>query len=160
MGQVLKLNELLDTLAPLRDANQPVVSTNGCFDILHVGHVRYLKACKQPGEILIVYVNSDASIKRLKGPSRPVVCEDDRAEIIAGLACVDYVVIFEEDTPQKLLEAIRPDYHAKGAQYTPETLPEMPLLDRLGVQVRFIDMIPGRSTSSIIERIEHSNSCS
>jgi rfaE bifunctional protein nucleotidyltransferase chain/domain len=160
MGQVLKLNELMDTLRPLRDSNQPVVSTNGCFDILHVGHLRYLQACKQPGEILIVYVNSDASIKRLKGPSRPVVCEEDRAEIVAGLACVDYVVIFEEDTPQKLLEAIRPDYHAKGAQYTPETLPEMPLLNRLGVQVRFIDMIPGRSTSSIIERIENHTTCS
>jgi rfaE bifunctional protein nucleotidyltransferase chain/domain len=156
---VLKLDELLEVLKPLREKQQ-VISTNGCFDILHVGHLRYLQACKKPGEILIVYVNSDASIRRLKGPTRPVVCEDDRSELLAGLGCVDYVVLFEEDTPEKLLEAIKPDFHAKGAQYTAETLPEMPLLNRLGVQVRFIEMVPGRSTSSIIERIEKSNSCS
>ena len=158
MGQVLSLNALQGALEKEREQQHPIVSTNGCFDILHIGHLRYLQACKKPGERLVVYVNSDESIKRLKGPSRPIVGQDDRAELLAGLACVDYVILFEEDTPQALLEAIRPDFHAKGAQYTPETLPEMPLLRRLGVEVRFIEMVPGRSTSNLIQRIEHGTS--
>jgi rfaE bifunctional protein nucleotidyltransferase chain/domain len=154
MGQVLSLSDLQIALQKEREQKHSIVSTNGCFDILHIGHLRYLQACKQPGERLVVYLNSDASVRRLKGPSRPIVCEEDRAELLAGLACVDYVVLFEEDTPEVLLEAVRPDFHAKGAQYTPDILPEMPLLRRLGIDVRFVEMVPGRSTSALIERIE------
>jgi rfaE bifunctional protein nucleotidyltransferase chain/domain len=130
-----------------------VVTTNGCFDLLHVGHLRYLQACKRPGEVLIVLLNSDASVRRLKGPERPIVPEADRAEVLAGLACVEYVTLFDEDTPERLLEAIHPDFHAKGAQYTEETLPEMPLFRRLGTHVRFVPMVANRSTTDLVDII-------
>lgn len=106
------------------------------------------------GETLVVLVNSDASVRRLKGEQRPIVSEADRAELLAGLGCVDYVVLFEEDTPERLLETIRPDFHAKGAQYTEESLPEMPLLRRIGAKVRFVEMVENRSTTSVIETIQ------
>ncbi len=152
MGEVLKPAELIDRLASLR-GQSAIVTTNGCFDILHVGHLRYLQACKEPGETLVVLVNSDASVRRLKGPQRPIVNESDRAELIAGLGCVDYVVLFEEDTPEPLLKQIQPNYHAKGAQYTPENLPEMDTLRRIGAAVRFVPMIENRSTTNVIDTI-------
>jgi D-beta-D-heptose 7-phosphate kinase/D-beta-D-heptose 1-phosphate adenosyltransferase len=153
MGEVLNQEQLLARLAPLRGQSS-IITTNGCFDILHVGHLRYLQACKQFGDVLVVMVNSDASVRRLKGPSRPIVNEADRAELLAGLACVDYVILFDEDTPEPLMEIIRPDFHAKGAQYTEENLPEMETLRKIGAQVRFVPMVENRSTTSIIERIE------
>ena len=152
MGEVLKDEALLRKLAPLR-GQSPVVTTNGCFDLLHVGHLRYLQACKQPGETLVLLLNTDASVRRLKGPQRPLVSEDDRAELLAGLACVDYVTLLDEDTPERLLEVIQPDFHAKGAQYTEDTLPEMPLLRRLGTRVRFVPMVENRSTTDLVEII-------
>lgn len=152
MGEVLNPAQLNDRLASLR-GQSAIVTTNGCFDILHVGHLRYLQACKAMGETLVVLVNSDASVRRLKGPQRPIVNEADRAELIAGLGCVDFVVLFDEDTPEPLLEVIKPDYHAKGAQYTAETLPEMDTLRKIGTQVRFVPMVENRSTSSIIDTI-------
>jgi rfaE bifunctional protein nucleotidyltransferase chain/domain len=153
MGQVLSVETLLQKLAPLRGQSS-VITTNGCFDILHVGHLRYLQACKEMGETLVVMVNTDASVRRLKGPQRPIVQEADRAELLAGLGCVDYVVLFGEDTPEALIETIRPDYHAKGAQYTEETLPEMDTLRRVGAKVRFIPMVENRSTTSVIDTIQ------
>lgn len=161
MGEVLAADALLRKLSGRRtgsasltggppEATRPIVTTNGCFDLLHVGHLRYLQACKQPGEMLIVLVNSDASVRRLKGPERPIVPEADRAELLAGLACVDYVTLFDEDTPERLLEAICPDFHAKGAQYTEDTLPEMPLFRRLGTRVRFVPMVENRSTTDLV----------
>jgi rfaE bifunctional protein nucleotidyltransferase chain/domain len=150
--RVLSRDELLKTLAPLRGQSSIVV-TNGCFDILHVGHLRYLQACKRLGDILVVLVNSNASVQRLKGPSRPIVDESDRAELVAGLGCVDFVTLFDEDTPEVLLEAIRPDFYAKGDQYNEENLPEIETLRRIGTQVRFVPMVESRSTTSIIDTI-------
>lgn len=153
MGQVLDKTELLKRLAPLRGQSS-IVTTNGCFDILHIGHLRYLQACKELGDILVVMMNSDASVQRLKGPQRPIVQQADRAELVAGLGCVDYVVLFEEDTPEDLLKIIQPDFHAKGAQYTEENLPEMDTLRSIGAQVRFVPMVENRSTTSIVETIQ------
>lgn len=152
-GPVLTKDQLLETLAPLRGQSSVVV-TNGCFDILHVGHLRYLQACKAAGDILVVLVNTDASVRRLKGPERPIVNESDRAEVIAGLGCVDYVTLFDEPTPEVLLEAIRPDFYAKGAQYNEDNLPEMDTLRKIGTQVRFIPMVESRSTTSIVDKIK------
>jgi rfaE bifunctional protein nucleotidyltransferase chain/domain len=153
MGEVLTKEQLLRKLAPVRGQSS-VVTTNGCFDILHVGHLRYLQACKALGDILVVMVNSDSSVRRLKGPQRPIVNESDRSELIAGLGCVDYVVLFDEDTPEPLMEVIRPDFHAKGAQYTEENLPEMDTLRRIGAQVRFVPMVENRSTTNVIDTIK------
>jgi len=155
MGEVLSPAALNDRLASLR-GQSVIVTTNGCFDILHVGHLRYLQACKtlaENNEILVVLVNSDASVRRLKGPQRPIVNEADRAELIAGLGCVDYVVLFDEDTPEPLLEVIKPDYHAKGAQYNEENLPEMATLRKVGAKVRFVPMVENRSTTNVIDTI-------
>jgi rfaE bifunctional protein nucleotidyltransferase chain/domain len=152
-SRVLSKDELLKTLAPLR-GQCSITVTNGCFDILHVGHLRYLQACKQLGDILVVLVNSNASVRRLKGPTRPIVDEADRAELVAGLGCVDYVTLFEEDTPEALLEAIRPDFYAKGNQYNEDNLPEINTLRRIGTQVRFVPMVESRSTTSIIDTIK------
>lgn len=153
LSQVLSKDDLLKTLAPFRGQSSIVV-TNGCFDILHVGHLRYLQACKQLGDILVVLVNTNASVQRLKGPSRPIVHESDRAELVAGLGCVDYVTLFDEDTPEALLEIIRPDFYAKGDQYNEDNLPEINTLRKIGTQVRFVPMVESRSTTSIIDTIK------
>ena len=131
-----------------------IVSTNGCFDILHVGHLRYLQAARKLGDLLVVALNSDVSVRGLKGPERPIVPEADRAELLAGLACVDVVVLFDEPTPDKALRAIQPNIHVKGGQYTEETLPEAALLKELGAEIRFIDMVAERSSTNIIEKIK------
>lgn len=109
---------------------QTVVTTNGCFDILHVGHVRYLEKTKAFGDFLIVLLNSDKSVKSIKGPSRPVNSELDRAEILSALRCVDYVVLFDEDSPKNLLDEMKPDVYTKGADYTMETLPEADIMKK------------------------------
>ncbi len=159
IGAVLTEAQLLDRLAPVRGQSSIVV-TNGCFDILHVGHLRYLQACKQLGDILVVLVNSDSSVKRLKGPQRPIVPEADRAELVAALGCVDFVALFSEDTPVRMLEIIKPDFYAKGAQYTEDNLPEMETLRKIGAQVRFVPMVENRSTTNIIDVIRQQLSAS
>jgi D-glycero-beta-D-manno-heptose 1-phosphate adenylyltransferase len=131
-----------------------LVTTNGCFDLLHVGHLRYLQASKIMGDALLLFVNSDASVQRLKGPSRPIVPQAERAEMLAGLACVDAVVLFDEDTPNRLLTLVKPTIHVKGSQYTPETLPEASLLVQLGIELRFANMVAGHSSSNIIDKIK------
>ncbi len=131
-----------------------IVFTNGCFDILHAGHVRYLNKSKEFGDILIVGLNSDSSVKKLKGPSRPINSEYDRAEVLLGLKSTDYVIVFEEETPTKLLEKIKPDVYTKGADYTLETLPEASVVAKYGGQVKFIDLVEGKSTTKIIDKIK------
>ncbi len=153
MGEVVSRGEIVQKLAPFR-GQSAIVTTNGVFDIMHVGHLRYLQACKQAGQVLVVLVNSDSSVRRLKGPQRPIVPEADRMELLAGLGCVDFVVPFEEDTPVALLKEIRPDIHVKGAQYSEDTLPEAETLRRLGTEIRFAPMVGGRSTTNIIETIQ------
>jgi len=157
MGQVIKLNELLNIVSKLKNQNKKIVTTNGCFDIIHAGHVRYLKHAKELGDVLIVCLNSDASVQRLKGPSRPLNHQDDRAEVMSALCSVDYVVIFEEDTPVDILAKIKPAIHVKGGDYTEETLPETAVIKQGGGKIQFIPFVEGRSTTNIINKI-HQNS--
>ena len=129
------------------------VVTNGCFDILHVGHVRYLQKTKEYADNLIVMLNSDKSVKAINGEDRPINCEEDRAEILSSLSCVDYVVIFDENSPAKLLESIKPDVYTKGADYTLETLPERDIVIKNNIRVEFIDFVQGKSTTNVIKKI-------
>lgn len=136
-----------------RAAGRSIVFTNGCFDVLHRGHVRYLDQARALGDLLIVAVNSDDSVRRLKGPDRPVNPVEDRVAVLAALSCVDYVVVFEEDSPSALIEVVRPDVYVKGGDYPPELVPEAPLVHDLGGEVRTLGYVPDRSTSAIIDRI-------
>ena len=153
MGKVVNQNEIKKIVEELKSKKIKTVFTNGCFDILHVGHVRYLKESAKYGDILIVGLNSDASVKRLKGSSRPINSENDRAEVLAALGFVDYVVIFEEDTPENLLKLIQPDIYTKGADYTIETLPEAKVVLSYNGKVEFINLVEGKSTTNIIKNI-------
>ncbi|WP_343449720.1 D-glycero-beta-D-manno-heptose 1-phosphate adenylyltransferase [Micromonospora oryzae] len=146
-------DELTAIVETQRGAGRSVVFTNGCFDVLHPGHVRYLEQARALGDLLVVAVNSDGSVRRLKGPDRPVNPVEDRVALLAALACVDHVVIFEEDSPADLIEVVRPDVYVKGGDYPPEMVPEAPLVRRLGGQVRTLGYVPDRSTSAIIDRI-------
>ncbi len=146
-------NELVAHLAARRDYGWQIVFTNGCFDILHAGHVSYLNRAKALGDILIIGVNSDASVSRLKGASRPINPLADRIQVLSGLGCVDYLVAFDEDTPSNLLQMICPDVYVKGGDYTKQTLPEAPLVEQLGGVVEILPFLENRSTTSMIERI-------
>lgn len=145
-----------DELARVRDAfaaqGKRLVFTNGCFDLLHVGHVRYLQAARELGDALVVAVNGDGSVRALKGPTRPVNPEADRAEVLAGLGCVDYVVIFPEVRVTNLIRTIRPQLYAKGGDYTPESLnpEERAAIDEAGAQIQILPLVPGRSTTNIL----------
>ena len=146
-------NERIEEFAAtLRAAGQRVVFTNGCFDILHAGHVRYLAAARVLGDVLILGLNSDASVRRLKGETRPVNSEADRAEVVGALASVDYVVIFGEDTAEELIAKVQPAVYAKGGDYTLETLPEARIVESHGGEVAFIPLVEGKSTTNIIAR--------
>jgi D-beta-D-heptose 7-phosphate kinase/D-beta-D-heptose 1-phosphate adenosyltransferase len=136
-----------------RLAGRRIVFTNGCFDILHRGHVTYLSRAKALGDVLVVAVNGDESVRRLKGEARPVNPLEDRLEVLAALSCVDHVVAFDDDSPTELLRAARPDVYAKGGDYTRETLPEAALVESLGGSVELLDYLDDRSTSGIIARI-------
>jgi rfaE bifunctional protein nucleotidyltransferase chain/domain len=140
-------------LAKLRRQGKRIVLANGCFDTLHVGHVRYLSGAKREGDILVVAVNSDASTQRLKGPGRPILDEQARALLVAALRDVDYVVIFSEPNVETLLEELRPDVHAKGTDYTPETVPERAASDRLGIRVAIVGDPKDHSTRSFFDLI-------
>ena len=155
MGQVIKRNEIKNLVQKLKQENKTVVFTNGCFDILHIGHVRYLKESARFGNVLIIGLNSDSSVKRLKGETRPINNELDRAELLSELGFVDYVVVFEEDTPQNLLDEIKPDIYTKGADYTVETLPEAQVVLKNGGKIEFINLIEGKSTTNVIKKIEN-----
>ena len=141
--------------AILRDSGQRMVFTNGCFDLLHVGHVRYLGAARALGDCLVVGLNSDASVRRLKGAARPVNEEADRAEVLDALRAVDYVTIFDEPTAAELIEILRPDVYVKGGDYTMDTLPEAKIVKGYGGRVELIDLVPDRSTTRVIEKLRH-----
>lgn len=158
MGQVVSISQLQSELSR-RKAMSPrrpprVVFTNGCFDILHVGHARYLKDARALGDILVVGVNSDASVKRLKGPERPIQCEADRSELLAALGCVDYVVLFTEDTPARLVEEVAPDVLVKGGDWPVEKIEGHKFVLARGGEVKSLAFHPGHSTTSLIERID------
>lgn len=152
MGKVISLEDLLIEIENLKARNKKVVTTNGCFDIIHVGHVRYLKQAKEQGHVLVVGLNTDHSVRKLKGPTRPINKEDDRAEVLSSLNSVDYVILFNEETPISLLKLIKPDIHVKGGDYDINSLPEAKIIQECGGKVIFIPMVEGKSTTSIIEK--------
>ncbi|MBQ3641486.1 D-glycero-beta-D-manno-heptose 1-phosphate adenylyltransferase [bacterium] len=153
---LVKRNELDALLKKIRGENKTIVTTNGCFDILHVGHVRYLEKTKTFADVLIVALNSDKSVRSIKGEGRPINNENDRAEVLSALRCVDYVVLFDEDSPLDLLLQIKPDVYTKGADYTIETLPEAKPVMANGGRVEFISFVEGKSTTSIINKMKSS----
>lgn len=153
LGRCWQLKTLVEHLSLQREHGERIVLTCGCFDILHHGHVEYLRRARRLGDRLIVAVNSDASIQRLKGPTRPINPLADRLEVLAALDCVDYLVTFDDDKPDRVIQALRPNVFVKGGDYTRETLPEADLVERLGGQVQFIPLVANRSTSRIIDRI-------
>lgn len=154
MEKILKRNEIIKLTKKLKEDSKTVVFTNGCFDILHIGHIRYLKESKKCGDILIVGLNSDMSVKKIKGPARPINNQNDRAELLSELNCVDYVVIFDENSPKELIDEIKPDIYTKGADYTLETLPEKDVVLKNNIKVEFIKFVEGKSTTKIIETIK------
>ena len=150
---LIKREEVKDLINKIHNQGKTVVTTNGCFDILHVGHVRYLEKTKTFGDYLIVLLNSDKSVRSIKGPTRPINCEEDRAEILSALKCVDYVVLFDEDSPRNLLDEMKPDVYTKGADYTMETLPEADIMLKNNTRVEFIEFVEGKSTTKTIAKI-------
>ncbi len=146
-------NELALHLQQAKAHGNVVVTTNGCFDVLHLGHLRYLQAARQLGDLLVVAVNSDSSVRELKGENRPLVPEDERAEMLAGLQCVDYVVIFPESTPIELLSELKPNIHVKGGDYKLEQLIEREVVEENGGKVIVGLNVPGKSTTNLIEVI-------
>ena len=150
---LLTQDEIIKIVREGQANGETFVVTNGCFDILHVGHVRYLLKTKEYADKLIVMLNSDKSVKAIKGETRPINCEEDRAEILSSLSCVDYVVLFDENSPAKLLENIKPDVYTKGADYTLETLPERDIVIKNNIKVEFIDFVEGKSTTNVIKKI-------
>jgi rfaE bifunctional protein nucleotidyltransferase chain/domain len=152
-SRVLDAMALGVQVAAHRARGRRIVFTNGCFDVLHSGHVGYLEQAKRLGDVLIVAVNSDESVRRLKGEHRPVNPVEDRVSVLSALSCVDHVVVFAEDSPAALLTEVRPDIYVKGGDYRPELIPEAPLVRQLGGDVRVLDYVPDKSTSKIIERI-------
>lgn len=144
---------LTSRIETLRQQGRRIVFTNGCFDILHSGHITYLNRARGIDDVLVVGLNSDASVRRLKGPERPINTLEDRARVLAALSCVDHVVPFEEDTPAEIIRLIRPDLYVKGGDYTEESLPEAPLVRSLGGEVHILPFVEDRSTTGIIDRI-------
>lgn len=150
---ILNPGTMEDRIALYRQQGRKLVFTNGCFDILHRGHISYLNQAKGLGDVLIVGLNDDASVRRLKGNGRPVNTLDDRAQVLSALSCIDHVIPFSEDTPARLIEVIRPDVFVKGGDYTLETLPEAPLVKSLGGVVRILPYLKDTSTTALIDRI-------
>ena len=147
---------LLEWRARARQEKKTVVWTNGCFDLLHVGHVRNLQAARSRGDVLVVGVNSDASVRQLKGPGRPLVPAAQRVEVLAALECVDYVVVFEELTPVAAIARLQPDIHCKGADYAPpdgKPIPEAPVVAAYGGRIEFLPLVGSLSTSDLVRRI-------
>jgi len=146
-------DELKNILEGLKRRGKGIVFTNGCFDILHIGHIRCLEEAKKKGDILIVALNSDRSIRSLKGPSRPFTPEAERAEVLSALACVDYVVIFDEPDPLELISSLKPNILVKGGDWTPETTIGREVVEGMGGKVVIIPQVRGVSTSAIVDRI-------
>lgn len=153
MKKLITLKGLRARLGALRKKKKRIVFTNGCFDIIHAGHVRYLKKARALGDILIVGLNNDSSVRSIKGAKRPLVPQEERAEVLGALEAVDYVVIFKEDTPIKLIEAIKPDILVKGADWTEKEIVGADVLKKYGGRLARIRLVPGRSTTNIIKRI-------
>ena len=150
-------NEIKNIVEKFKADGKTVVFTNGCFDILHAGHVRYLTAARELGDCLILGLNSDQSVRTLKGPTRPINNQDDRAEVLSALSAVNYVVIFEEPTAEKLIAQIKPNIYVKGGDYNIKDLPEATIVAQYGGKTILIPEVPGKSSSNIIKKIAKKN---
>ncbi len=151
--KIIERKKLAGILAGLRKKGQKIVFTNGCFDLLHVGHVRYLNKAKQQGDVLVVALNTDASVRKLKGPHRPLVPQRERAEILGGLAAVDYVTLFGEETPADIIEELQPQILVKGADYKVKDIVGNDFMKKTGGRVVRIPLAKGQSTTSLINDI-------
>lgn len=154
MGKVATAIEVAQAADQARQQGKKVITTNGCFDILHIGHVRILNQAREEGDLLFLGLNSDASVRRLKGPERPINNENDRAELLANLRSVDFVYIFDEDTPVEFLKLVKPDIHIKGADYTTGELAETPVVESFGGKVKLLPLVPQKSTTSLVQKIK------
>jgi D-glycero-beta-D-manno-heptose 1-phosphate adenylyltransferase len=152
-SKILSRESARAELDKLKRAGKTLVLANGCFDMLHVGHIRYLSGAKREGDILVVGINADASVGGLKGPGRPVLDEQARVQLVASLRDVDYAVIFSEPNVEALLEELRPDIHAKGTDYTAETVPERAVSERLGIRVAIVGDPKDHSTRAFLDAI-------
>ncbi len=152
-SKIFARNVLRERLAEHKRQGRCVVFANGCFDTLHVGHIRYLEGARREGDVLVVAVNADSSVCNLKGPGRPILDENARAQLVAALRCVDYVVLFAEPNVETLLEELRPDVHAKGTDYTADTVPERAFAERFGIRVAIVGDPKDHSTRGLLESI-------
>jgi len=151
--KIKERKELLRIIKNLKSKGKRIVFTNGCFDILHLGHVRYLEEAKSLGDILVVGVNSDSSVRKLKGPKRPILLEEERTEILSGLGCVDYITIFNEADPLKLITSLKPNLLVKGGDWTREQIIGREVVERSGGELVIIPFVKGASTSNVIGTI-------
>jgi D-beta-D-heptose 7-phosphate kinase/D-beta-D-heptose 1-phosphate adenosyltransferase len=152
--KIVGAEALTGIVATARDANQRVVFTNGCFDLLHVGHVRSLATARAAGDLLVVGLNSDASVQRLKGPSRPLVAEDARAEVLAALESVSYVTVFDDDTPAQLIALVQPDVLVKGGDWAPQDVVGREVVEKRGGRVLIVPLADGFSTTDLLARAQ------
>jgi rfaE bifunctional protein nucleotidyltransferase chain/domain len=157
MQKIKSIKELEKIAGELKKQGKKIVTTNGVFDILHIGHIRYLQEAKKLGSILIVAVNSDSSVRKIKGPKRPLNSENDRAEALAALECIDYVTIFSDDNPVKFLEKIRPNIHVKGGDYNISQIIEKDTVEKNNGRIVLIPMVKGYSTTDMIKKIIEAN---
>ncbi|MGB9597954.1 MAG: D-glycero-beta-D-manno-heptose 1-phosphate adenylyltransferase [Candidatus Poribacteria bacterium] len=153
VSKIKTREELKSIIRSAQSEGKKVVTTNGCFDILHIGHLRYLQSAKELGDILVVAINSDDSVRKIKGERRPLVPEMERAEILAGLECVDYVMIFSELTPDEFLKELRPNIHVKGGDYTIDKIVELETVKAIGAEFKLLPGVDGKSTTKLIEII-------
>ncbi len=153
-GKIIELGNIKKELSVLKKKSKKIVFTNGCFDIIHAGHVSYLNEAKNLGDVLIVGLNSDESVKRLKGPDRPIVNQNDRAYILANLKPVDYVIIFDQDTPYELIKEIKPNVLVKGGDYQGKDIAGKDIVESSGGKTVLINFVEGKSTSEIIKKIK------
>lgn len=156
MSKIKTAAELAEISARFAAEGKRLVFTNGCFDLLHVGHVRYLQAARELGDALLVAVNGDESVRALKGPSRPINCETDRAEVLAALECVDFATVFHSERVTDLVREIRPQVYAKGGDYTIDSLnrEEVGALREVGSDIQILALVPGKSTTATIEKLK------
>lgn len=153
VNKTLSFSQAQEIRRQAKAAGKKVVFTNGVFDILHRGHVEYLQKAREMGDLLIIGLNSDASVRRIKGPQRPLCGQEDRAVVLSALACVDHIVLFDEDTPQKLIETLMPDILVKGADYSVEQIVGADVVLKNGGKVLPIELTPGRSTTELIKKV-------
>ncbi len=151
--KIKEREELQRTFETLRNNGKRIVFTNGCFDLLHVGHLRYLEKAKSLGDVLVVGVNSDSSVQRLKGPRRPILPLEERMELLSGLGCIDYVISFEESTPLELISVLKPNILVKGGDWSKETIVGREVVEGLGGEVVVLPFFEGNSTSNLVETI-------